>query len=107
MLGGFRCPLLKYNLEEKKEAPGWRGWIVLCVEGCASSSSLLVRVGKKPPVLCLQAIAGVCLPLQKEDSHKVHKELQLENNAPPWQLKLFQLQAMVQLQVQLHSVAKS
>jgi hypothetical protein len=62
---------------------------------------------KARQVLCLHTIAGVCLALEKLDSHKVHYELKLANNAPPWPLKWFQLQRMVQLQVQLHSKVKS
>jgi hypothetical protein len=85
--------------------PGRLGW-ALCRRLCFFFSACVSR-WKASLVLCLQAIAGVCLPLEKVDSHKVHKELQLENNAPPWLLKRFQLQLMFQLQVQLRSKVKS
>ena len=99
---GARC---LSTSRRKLNSHGWLGW-ALCRRLCFFFSTCISR-WKASLVLCLQAISGVCLPLGKVDSHKVHYELQLENNAPPWPLKWFQLQLLVQLQVQLHPKVKN
>ena len=101
-VSGARC---LSTSRRKMNSPGWLGWALrrrLCFVFSACLSGRKARL-----VLCLQALAGVCLPLEKGDPHKMHYELRLANNAPPWPLKWFQVQLMVQLQVELRSKVKS
>jgi hypothetical protein len=98
---GVRCPLLKYKPKQNKLS-----WVAGL--GCVHKAVLLfLRLS-----FASEGKTGVVPPsnsgsLPSHGSHKVHCELKLANNAPPWPLKRFQLQLIVQLQVQLHSKVKS